>query len=407
MQQRMFSMDDLFSIIVEQKWKILLFILLGIFVGYFISDNIQENYEASTEILISYNKADNNNASNTLLQTYKEIIGSTVLLESINARIEEPITQSDYDKMVTFKSNENSQLMTIIASHQDEQMAINLVDAIAASYKQQMAKLTTQYDVSVLQKGKVISGEAGVYRNIFISLIGGLVSLAIVLIYFIFLEVYRPRLNNELKANELDLDVIAEIPNTTFMLSGKKRQSVIDHTCFYSSILFQRLFTNGSAPIMLISHQDNAGKASYVNMLAKQIASEKKRILYIQFNDISTVSAKNWKMYEQQALPLSELTTQTNYRYYDELVLPTNESFYAEQHDQVWQQLLQDAKLQYEVVICEAEMNGHAIAMTMGQYIQNAIYMVNTKKTTMQQVKHDMNRLKRLNLQVVGTVLNK
>jgi capsular polysaccharide biosynthesis protein len=187
-------------------------VLISGIVSYFYLTPI---YQASTQLLVNQTKTDqqvyNYNEVQTNLQlinTYNVIIKSPAILDVVAKQLGGDMTASQLNGKITVGSEKDSQVVNISVQDPDPVMAAKIANKIAEVFQEEIVKIMSVDNVSILAKAAVAENPVPVKpnppMNIAIALVVGImagVGIAFLLEY----------LDNTIK-NEQDIEKILEMP---------------------------------------------------------------------------------------------------------------------------------------------------------------------------------------------------
>lgn len=227
------TLQDLITIFKERLLLILTIAFIAVLVAAGVSYYIlKPSYETSTQILVNQERGAiatyNNLTIETdlqLINTYSVIIKSRVILDKVIDQLNLNITAKELNKKITVDKSEDSQVFELKVKYENPQMAVEIANATAQVFQNEIQSLMDVNNVSILTPAEFEAGEKPVspnpLLNMFIAAVIGLFlgsGLAITLSY----------LDNTLKNDEdvgefLDIPVIGVISH----ISEKEKPSAI------------------------------------------------------------------------------------------------------------------------------------------------------------------------------------
>jgi capsular polysaccharide biosynthesis protein len=214
--EEMISLKDFFQILRKR-----LSMILGVsFIAALISAItsfyfITPIYQTSTQILVNQKKADNSivqyNEVQTnvqLINTYSVIIKSPAILDKVKDQLKLDTSVGELNNKINVVSEKNSQVFSIVVEDANPEVAKDIANTTANVFKDEVVKLMSVDNVSVLSQADVVKGQSPIEPkpvvNIAIAFVVGLM----VSIGLAFLLEY---LDNTIK-REQDIETLLNLP---------------------------------------------------------------------------------------------------------------------------------------------------------------------------------------------------
>ncbi|MEH6938349.1 Wzz/FepE/Etk N-terminal domain-containing protein [Bacillus sp. JJ664] len=221
---------EFYAILKKRFWVIILAIILtSTLSSYYSFYYMQPTYEASSQILVNEKKADEVNAqfidiqtNLQLINTYNVILTSPAILTKVIERLDLDISVEELQNMITVGSENESQVMNVVVKNKDPELVIKMANTIADVAKEQIPKIMSINNVSILTKTDLNKELSPVQLTPMLiiaiaNVVGILISVCIV-----FLLHY---LDNTIK-DEKQLESILGVPILgTVYDSGKERKN--------------------------------------------------------------------------------------------------------------------------------------------------------------------------------------
>lgn len=210
------SLKDLFQVLRKRLAMIVGITFAAALISAVISFYfITPIYQSSTQILVNQKKADNSIVQYTELQTnvqlintYSVIIKSPAILDQVKKQLNLDMSVQELTNKINVVSEKDSQVFSVTAQDAKPELARDIANTTAAVFKEEVAKIMSVDNVSVLSTAEVAKGQSPIkprpMLNIVIAVVVGLmasVGLAFLLEY----------LDNTIK-REQDIEIILELP---------------------------------------------------------------------------------------------------------------------------------------------------------------------------------------------------
>lgn len=220
------ELRDYVEIIKKRLWLIgaivVILALVTAVVSYFF---IKPEYQSTTSLIVSNNSEvasgldlNSVNLDLRLIDTYKQIIKTTVITDKVaelNPDIQ--LTGEQIIQLITVSSVNNTQVLTISARHHDYATTVKLVNDVAAVFVQEIPKIMTVNNVSILNEAKLSENPSPVQPNPMLNIA---ISIVIGIMLGVGIAFLLEYLDDTIKnpqdvAQYLDLPVLVSIPRIT------------------------------------------------------------------------------------------------------------------------------------------------------------------------------------------------
>lgn len=151
---------EFYEILKKRFWVIILAIILtSTLASYYSFYMMKPTYEASSQILVNEKKADEVNAqfidiqtNLQLINTYNVILTSPAILTKVIERLDLDVSIEELQNMITVGSENESQVMNVVVKNKDPELVIKIANTIADVAKEQIPKIMSINNVSILTK---------------------------------------------------------------------------------------------------------------------------------------------------------------------------------------------------------------------------------------------------------------
>ncbi len=212
--------------IKQKMWIIILCVLIvasfTAWVSFYVFKPV---YEATTKILIQGQTDSNQIIYNDLLtnqklvKTYSEIIKSDRVSENVIHRLNLTLTSEELLKMVTTKSNEESLITSITVRNHDPQSSVDIANAYAQSFYENIHQIMQVDNVSILDEAKLPPHPTPILPKPYMNIS---VSIFLTIIVCILLILFNESIDRRIKS-EADLMEVLEIPVLGVIPQMRKR----------------------------------------------------------------------------------------------------------------------------------------------------------------------------------------
>jgi len=199
---------------------VIICVLIGIIGSYIYTFNTQiPIYEAKTSLVLT--KSDNNSTTITqndivlnknLVSTYRQIIKSRRILETVIKNLKLDILYEDLDKDVEVSSVDDTELIVISVYNENNVLAKKIADEIAEVFKLEITDIYNIENISIIDYALISDKPYNVHvvKQFVIGLsLGFLISSAIIFIFFYFDDSIK---TEEEVENKIGLSVLGSVP---------------------------------------------------------------------------------------------------------------------------------------------------------------------------------------------------
>jgi capsular polysaccharide biosynthesis protein len=210
------SLKELFQILRKRLAMILAITFIAALISAIVSFYfITPIYQSSTQILVNQKKGDNTNLQYNevqtnlqLVNTYSVIIKSPAILDQVKKQLNLDMSVQELTNKINVASETNSQVFSVTVQDAKPELARDIANTTAAVFKEEVAKIMSVDNVSILSKAEITKGQSPMkprpMANIGIALVIGLV-------VSIGLAFLLEHLDNTIK-REQDIETILELP---------------------------------------------------------------------------------------------------------------------------------------------------------------------------------------------------
>jgi len=220
----------------KRLWVILLFVLVAtVLVALFTRYYVQPVYEASVKMIV--NKANERegspnldlesvNVNIKLIDTYKEVIKSTAIMDVVVNRLPEyKLNSTDLIKNVKISSVNETQVMTLSIEQPSYEQAATIVNTISAVFKQQIPSIMNIDNVLILNEAKLTDKVPMSKPNLQLNIaVGFIISFVIITAIVVLIE----HLDDTIRSEE-DIEDVLGVP-TLAMVARLNRKDVKSKT---------------------------------------------------------------------------------------------------------------------------------------------------------------------------------
>lgn len=172
-------------------------------------------YQSSTQILVNQKKQEGTaiqfNEVQTNIQltnTYKVIIKSPVILDQVKEKLGLNITTQELNKQIEVTNEKDSQVVLVTTKDKNPKMARDIANTTAEVFKNEVAKIMSIDNVTVLSKAEIVEKQAPIKPNPMLNIIIAFVVGLIASVGMAFLLEY---LDNTVKKEE-DVEKVLGLP---------------------------------------------------------------------------------------------------------------------------------------------------------------------------------------------------
>lgn len=159
-----FYLKDILTLF-RRNWKMIFLVMLITLTGTaFITFIVQTpKYEAVTQILVNkestdeqgYAQLQNTQADLQLINTYKVIIKSPVILNEVINKLDLDMKASELTKLINVNNQENSKVMTVQVETDDPKESVDIANALSTTFNKEIQKMMKVDNVRVLMEANL------------------------------------------------------------------------------------------------------------------------------------------------------------------------------------------------------------------------------------------------------------
>ncbi len=217
---------DLFEFIEYYLSKILfvlLFVVIGFIGSYIYTFSTQiPIYESKTSLVLTKNETTGStitqndiNLNKNLVPTYREIIKSRRILESVISNLRLDISYEELSKNVEVSNVTNTELIVISVYNENNVLAKTIADEIASVFKREIVEIYSIENVSIIDEALVSERPYNVHilKQFVIGCgLGFIISSLIIAVFFYFDDTIKTEEDIETK---IGLPVLGSVPKYT------------------------------------------------------------------------------------------------------------------------------------------------------------------------------------------------
>lgn len=397
------TMKEFTKAFFQNKSKILLLGIIGLFLGFYISTFTNSEYTAQTEILLDIKKDTDNEGALVMMPTYKDLLLSKVTTESVSNIVGHTVDEQELRQMVDIEITDTSKVMTInVYSHKKEE-AINLTNSIAQTLQLEVQKHFKKTDVIVLNEATVTAETDHDVITILFSVIGFLLFSLAMYAFILGREVYYPKINSIEKVESLNQSTLLTVKNS------RKKAVVIDSQNNEFQLLASVLATKvDKYPVANLLIQRDVKEDTAVFEVAKSYELLNKKVLVIQLNNKQKqqdFAQREWASYVNNEQKIENLIANKT-GLIDTLTVDYSEKLDTMPMNKIlFERLLNELQQQYDVLLFTTDISNKNYTFVLSQLIDQTMYVVNARKTSLEQARQDLKKIEKMNLKILGTVL--
>lgn len=397
------TMKEFTKTFFQNKSKILLLGIIGLFLGFYISTFTNSEYTAQTEILLDIKKDTDNEGALVMMPTYKDLLLSKVTTESVSNIVGHTVDEQELRQMVDIEITDTSKVMTInVYSHKKEE-AINLTNSIAQTLQLEVQKHFKKTDVIVLNEATVTAETDHDVITILFSVIGFLLFSLAMYAFILGREVYYPKINSIEKVESLNQSTLLTVKNS------RKKAVVIDSQNNEFQLLASVLATKvDKYPLANLLIQRDVKEDTAVFEVAKSYELLNKKVLVIQLNNKQKqqdFAQREWASYVNNEQKIENLIANKT-GLVDTLTVDYSEKLDTMPMNKIlFERLLNELQQQYDVLLFTTDISNKNYTFVLSQLIDQTMYVVNARKTSLEQARQDLKKIEKMNLKILGTVL--
>lgn len=429
--------------LLGKEWKkTVIFVTLITLCGGFSSFLIPPTYEAKIDLLIDNSSIENESTglgiqeidmNLRLIETYSYILKSDRMVSKVNAEFKGKYINAGLEKKIKIESNNNSQIITVIAYEDSPKKAAKLANVYAATFQQEIAKLMHLKNIKILKEveaetdTKKIKPDALLY--FLLSFVLGFLSNVIVII---IRELYSTKINNVQKAEmALGIPNLGIIPfaNNGCIYDRETAQSAVASPSFSGQSnhmieAYRRLRENvefsmrsrSAKTLLITSPAPNDGKSTISGNLSVIMGENGRKAIYIDANFRNSTGRLFFNLPDRKGLTtvitgndrlenVIQKTAFENVSFIGTGPLPPNPTKFLASNRM--KELLEELKERYEIIILDSPPLAVADAVTLSTIADSCLFVVNAKNTKKEKCMKCFSQLTKVNAPLIGSILNK
>ncbi|MFD1862009.1 YveK family protein [Planococcus chinensis] len=193
-------------------------------------------YEGTTQILVSQGAAERQGLTENdvqadlqLVNTYRGLIESPVIMGKVIEQLDLDITVNDLKKNFTINSSSESQLIEIAVADQSQRQAVDIANATAAIFQDEVQNIMNANNVKILFPAEVIENTDPISpRPLFNIAVGAALGLIIGIVLAFLLSYLDTSIKSERDIEKyLNVPVLAVISHATGSLKDSEAAKVV------------------------------------------------------------------------------------------------------------------------------------------------------------------------------------
>lgn len=397
------TMKEFTKTFFQNKFKIILIGIIGLFLGFYISYFSNSEYTAQTEILIDIKKDVENEGALVMMPTYKDLLLSKVTTEMVSKTVGHTVNEQELRQMVDVEITDTSKVMNIIVYANKKEEAIKLTNSIAQTLHEEVQKHFKKTDVIVLNEATVTAETDHNVITILFSAIGFLLFSLAMYALMLVREVYYPKINSIEKVESLNQTTLLTVTNS------KKKAVVLDSQNNEFQVLASVLAVKvNKYPVANLLIQRDVKEDTAVFEVAKSYELLNKKVLVVQLNNNQKqpdLAQQKWASYVNNERKIENLIEKKS-DLLDTLIVDYSEKLDTMPMNKIlFERLLNELQQQYDVLLFTTDIENKNYTFVLSQLIDHTMYVVNARKTSLEQAKQDLKKIEKMNLKILGTVL--
>ncbi|GGA72910.1 YveK family protein [Ornithinibacillus halotolerans] len=207
-------------------------ILTAVIISYFV---ITPTYQSSSQFIVIHQPSQNNpvnlgelEMNLELINTYKEIVRSSSILEKVIKEVNLNTTPEELGKKIQVSSGEDSQVITVSAIGESPELAAQLTNLIVEHFQKTIVSIMNIDNVFILSKANPASSQKPIQPRPFINiLIAGIIGVATSIGMALFLEFLDTKVKSEADIENLGITVLGSV-SVIEKRKGKKEKEADD-----------------------------------------------------------------------------------------------------------------------------------------------------------------------------------
>lgn len=416
---------EIFNIIKKKSWIIALSLIIMIVISILVSSFVLETeYKAFTTLIINDVKSDQYSedfigivTNEKLIRTLKEIVKSSVIINEVIDNLELNQRFLEINKQVKASIVEDTGIIKIEVNNNNPKNASDIANEIADVFIEYVDNNSETLRVRVINKAQIPIKPTKPNLKLNIA-IGGLLGIIIGIILVSFFEYIDDSLKTKKDIEEkIQLPVIGQIPLSIKNTNRKSKASISEsYKMLRTNIL--ALTKNDIRTILITSSGDQEGKSTIISNIAISMAQNNQKVLLIDSNLREPYIHQMFDISKYKGLTneLSDYNpSNINFVYPTKIknlyVMPsgnvsTNSSEILGSNEM--KDLLEEASNKYDLVLLDSpSLETVADGAVLSTMTDGTILICESGKTKFDKLKNSKEMLDKLDVSIIGVVLNK
>ena len=432
--QESFGLREGAAILGKEKKLIAVIIFTLTVLGVIVGMVVPPVYQAKTDLLVNFNNIEQNsneiNANEIetnlrLIETYKYIIGSSRILEQVAEELGDSVSSADIKKKIAVKTDENTQIITIIAEGRNPEEAMKLADSTAGFFKADIMKLMQLNNVHILAEANVDGSDTLMEKRVAVyAFISFCLSIVVAALAIIWKENILNRLDSMAKIDQnFTVPALGLVPFAKAKKSKIRRKRaeqitwMIDES--YSTIrthLKYLMKEKNTKVIMFTSANAGDGKSIVTSNIAISMAKQNMKTLYIDL-DLRKGTGREVFAVPQREGVSHYLSGKCSA---EDIIFPTqvpNLSFlgtgpYPSDPAELLAgerlgELIEHLKKSFDIILIDSPPLMIADPLIISGHVDGCVIVADARKTKITQMAENIQKLRKVKADVWGIVLNK
>ncbi|QUG42565.1 polysaccharide biosynthesis tyrosine autokinase [Psychrobacillus sp. INOP01] len=417
------NIKQIFGVIKSYWIRIVVIILFITCTGGAIGLTIPKVYEAEMDILVNYSTTPNTgvsineiDANLRLIETYKYLLTTNQVLEKVSDSMDNKVSINELKNKITIISNNQSQIMTIQVQDGTAKGAVDLVNMVANVFQEEIKTLMKMENLIILGEASIKNNTKVVNpHSAFYFVISFFLGTFICFVFLIIKETYFTILNlEELTEKHLSLPSMGSIPVIKDQLN-RFENSIESFRNIRANIQFQ-LNEQTIKSVVITSSVAGEGKSFISASLAKTFAMDNKKVVYVDADLRRPVGRKIFNMKKQAGITsfvagqakladIIQLTEFENLSFIGAGPYPPNPAEISSSNEM--KILLNQLEKQFDVIIIDSPPLLVADVLSLVDIADGCLLVINGSKTKKDIAKKSLEKLHKVQANVLGTILNR
>lgn len=432
MEEESMSIAEIIQIL-KRRWILISVIIITVTISSAIVSKvfITPKYEASTKLFIGKEVGDSEKYSESDVEMYQKLMAT--YCETIKTRdlIEKSIKISKIEIAVgqvlsklTVQTLPNTQILQVKLKHEDPKIAARLVEAIGEEFIKESKVLVANANTQVIESVQIPTNPVSpnVKNNVCIGFILGIMMGGTIVFLLEFLHnTYKNRRELE---KETQLPVMGVITkwgkkknkSTPMLIVDKEPKSIVSEN--YKTLQTNLQYTSlgkQNKTIVITSSEPGEGKSTTAGNLAIAMSQSGKSVVLLDCDLRKPSLHKKFgipnKLGISDILIGKEVRENIGYKYNNNLIIYTAGRIPVNPVEMLgsmeMEGFLQELKETFDYVIIDTPMvQGIADTQILATKVDGVLLIVKAEKIKKDSVATSVNILKKVNSNIIGTVLN-